>query len=437
MNKALRKTVRFAKAGFFGVKDKLYHLSEEVLRNTVGGAIGLPVYLEHDDNGKTYGYVSNVYEADDGWYNAEIIITDDNMKSVLCLEDCGGYKTSNAYNITDGKEGDLRKNGINYNMEIQGVDWLELTLTKNPRYQEATIFNNEESCLGGEFVKIENGVWEEEKHPRDSGGKFASGGKADKKESTGSKFDKMLSENQAKYDKLFAKGSTETLKDTYSKIITMQANPKTRSDELTLSAMALGNELEKRIGSEKLDKLLDEIYDKNKLLSELVPDVKKIEKEAHKKPNKEERAAMKNSQQKESEEMAKVTVDGAEYDESFVVEAIKNFEEGKESLLSRAMKFFSVKNAEEDKESGEADEAEVEAEEKPAEAEAEVVTDKEETDDDNTTEVEEQEKTDYEAEEVESDVKEQVRNADDIKAEILADMKKAPKTSFEFKEKIY
>jgi hypothetical protein len=37
--KALRKTVRFAKAGFFGISDKLYHLSEEVLAKTIKNAV--------------------------------------------------------------------------------------------------------------------------------------------------------------------------------------------------------------------------------------------------------------------------------------------------------------------------------------------------------------------------------------------------------------
>lgn len=305
--KALKKTVRFAKAGFFGFTDlegqrHTCYLSEEVLNSNISDAEGIPVYLEHNEEGKQYGYVSNVYMSDDGWYNADILITDENMQSVLSTEGNGGYAVSNGYQ-SKNRTGSFRNNGIDYDQEVTEMFWKELTLTRNPKYKDAVILNSD-NCLDSGFIE--------------------------------------------------------------------------------------------------------------------------------------------NSQPTEGNEMTKIIVDGVEHDEDYVVEAIKNFEDGKESLISKAVKFFSVKNTEEVKEISE--EVEDELSEAPAEeeakAEAEAKEPEVETEEEVKAEpeVETEEKEEADAKdnsEAEEETKaEVVKNSDDIKAKVLAGVTKEPKAKFVFTEKI-
>lgn len=154
--KAIKKTVRFAKSGFFGKDGDIYYLPNDVLVTRASEAIGLPVYLEHNAENGVYGYVTNVYkDPNSDWYNADIIVTDENMQSALEQEDCSGYKLSNGYKAI-GEKGEFRKDGINYQSEINDLEWRELTLTKNPRYQDAVILNSDSEdtmrVFNGEFI---------------------------------------------------------------------------------------------------------------------------------------------------------------------------------------------------------------------------------------------------------------------------------------------
>lgn len=140
--RGLKKTVRFAQAGFFKLGKQMWYLSSEVLNRDMQSAVGVPVILEHNSEGKQYGVITNVWMEDD-WVIADMIITDENMANVLSANDYGGYKTSNGYNA-ETDEGSFSLNGVSYDVEVKGLDFRHLALTKAPRYKGAVILNSKE-----------------------------------------------------------------------------------------------------------------------------------------------------------------------------------------------------------------------------------------------------------------------------------------------------
>ena len=157
LTKAIKKVARFAKSGFLGHDGRVAYISEEVLSESIDKAIGLPVLLEHNDDGRVYGYVSNIFR-DGDWYLAEMMIHDENMAKVLDQADKGGFKTSTGFFIESFKEGNFLRNDVPYQVEIDGIRWKEWTLTRNPKYQDAIILNSsdhkkdDQAKFDGDFI---------------------------------------------------------------------------------------------------------------------------------------------------------------------------------------------------------------------------------------------------------------------------------------------
>ena len=136
---------RFIEPGLISYKDvggDLEYLSKSTLDTHAQSFVGRPVVIQHSKvtpenmEGKAVGYISRVwYNADDGWYWCEGVITNDEAK---CLIE-NGWSVSCGYRVRGTDETGGVYHAIRYRRELTAFEGEHLALVENPRYEGATI----------------------------------------------------------------------------------------------------------------------------------------------------------------------------------------------------------------------------------------------------------------------------------------------------------
>jgi hypothetical protein len=133
----------FIEPGVASWGGKILYVGHEALWRMSESMRGKPVLLGHEKDIEKYkprGWVTRVWREEGAdYYNCEFIL--ECPEAIQAIKD-GAHYVSCAYLPTEkGPEG--TKNGVKYDFEIVDGVYLHLAITKNPRYDDAIIIENE------------------------------------------------------------------------------------------------------------------------------------------------------------------------------------------------------------------------------------------------------------------------------------------------------
>ena len=143
---------RFIQPGLAGYPGQYGNalIRKETLDKFIDTFVGKPVIINHKSNitdDDIVGKVLNVwFNADDGWYWCDGIITDET--AINLIQD-KGWSVSCSYSYTQSAEGGT-ENNIPYDIEFLDGEFDHLAIVENPRYERANIvFNCKTNVVNG------------------------------------------------------------------------------------------------------------------------------------------------------------------------------------------------------------------------------------------------------------------------------------------------
>lgn len=151
---------RFLEPGLVSYEDcggDMEFLSKATLDRCAETFVGRPTIIKHSKvtpltmNEKAVGYISRVwYNAEDGWYWCEGVITSDEAKDRIN----DGWSVSCGYKVTGTNERGGTFHNIPYRRELTAFEGEHLALVENPRYEGATIRLNSKTQKPMNLLKL-------------------------------------------------------------------------------------------------------------------------------------------------------------------------------------------------------------------------------------------------------------------------------------------
>lgn len=155
-----RFQARFLEPGVVSYEDcggDMEYLAKATIDRHAESFVGRPAIIKHSKvtpvtmNEKAVGYISRVwYNADDGWYWCEGVITSDEAKDKINE----GWSVSCGYKVTATNERGGSYHNIPYRRELTAFEGEHLALVENPRYEGATIRLNSKTQKPMNLLKL-------------------------------------------------------------------------------------------------------------------------------------------------------------------------------------------------------------------------------------------------------------------------------------------
>lgn len=144
---------------FKDVGDGILLIQKEVIDDAIKTLVGKPVIITHEGTEEVGEVVDAYYSIESGGFICGFIIK---TKEAINLLDNQEYSISCTYDITEYGDGGVYHN-INYEEEAKAINFKNIAIVKNPRYQETKIKINSINNNEQETMKLFNKKNETEK----------------------------------------------------------------------------------------------------------------------------------------------------------------------------------------------------------------------------------------------------------------------------------